>query len=268
MPVEPELLRPQWPAPANVRAFVTTRRIVGKDVTSGGYGNFNLGFHVGDKADQVRRNWQALATAAQLPEIPPLVSQVHGTVVTHRGDVGPGLEADGVYSNRPGSCCAILTADCLPILLCDQAGTEVAALHAGWRGLAAGIVAKGVAYFAAAPGQLLAYLGPAISQQHFEVGAEVRDAFLKNRAAWGTGVAGCFRQTSFCQTVLGKASFGKTSPVRWHANLYQLARLALGAAGVTAIHGGGYCTYADSGRFYSHRRDGVSGRMASMIWFD
>ncbi len=245
-----------WPAPENVRSLITTRRVAEQNPSQEAcYNSFNLGFHVGDDPQIVRNNWQVLVSWARLPETPRLVRQVHGVQVVDSSELQSGLQADGVYTQQPGHCCTILTADCLPILLCNAGGTEVATLHAGWRGLASGVVASGVGRFSSPPEQLLAFLGPAISQLHFEVGSDVRDAFLANAIAWGNAglIAGCFRAAA---------------NNRWYADLYQLARMALNAVGVTSVFGGGECTFSDKARFFSYRRDGVTGRMASIIWID
>ncbi len=239
------LFTPDWPLPPGVRAASTTR---GGGVSLGVYGGFNLGDHVGDDPRAVAANRAALVRALELPAPPLWLSQVHGCAVAGPDDPA-GIEADARHANRPGVVCAVLTADCLPLLLCSDDGREVAAVHCGWRGLAAGIVGRAVARFAAAPAALGAWLGPAIGPAAFEVGGEVRDVFVKG----DPGTAACFAE--------GRAG-------RWLADLCGLTRRALAATGVQRIHGGGVCTMADRQRFYSYRRDGVTGRMASLVWRD
>lgn len=236
---------PNWPAPASVTAFTTTRQ--------GGHSRppwdgLNLARHVGDDADAVAHNRALLRQTAKLPTAPRWLNQVHGTTVVTTADLRAGTtRADGVVSDVPNRVCAVLTADCLPVLLCDRAGTEVAAAHAGWRGLAAGILEATIAAFSAPEHELLAWLGPAISARHFEVGEEVREAFVKqNRRA--------------------ADAFSLAREGHWWADLYGLARQRLTALGVRDIYGGDFCTYRDARRFYSFRRDGITGRMASVIW--
>jgi YfiH family protein len=240
---EANLLRPDWPLPPGVHAASTTR--VG-GVSAGAFQGFNLGDHVGDDAAAVAANRAALTKALVLPAPPAWLSQVHGVVVAGPDDP-PGIAADARYADRPGVVCAVLSADCLPVLLCSDDGREIAAVHCGWRGLAAGIVGHAVARFVAAPGRLSAWLGPAIGPAAFEVGAPVREAFMKG----DSGAVACF-------------AAGDSG--RWQADLFGLARRALAAAGVQRVYGGGVCTVADPQRFYSYRRDGRTGRMASLIW--
>ncbi len=232
---------PDWPAPPGVRALTTTR--------AGGfsrppYGSFNLADHVGDAADSVARNRALLRERFGVPAEPVWLSQVHGSRVV---EAGTPARADAAYSCRPQVVCAVLTADCLPVLFCDRAGTCVAAAHAGWRGLAGGVLEATVEALPAGAADLMAWLGPAIGPESFEVGDEVREAFI--------GV----------DPVAARA-FRPTSAERWYADLYLLARQRLSAAGVGEVFGGGHCTFRDEARFYSYRRDGVTGRMASLIW--
>jgi polyphenol oxidase len=236
------LLVPDWPAPSRVRALQTLR--------SGGcslapWDSFNLGDHVGDTSVNVEGNRAALC--AQLPTEPVWLKQVHGIDVL---DVGKGpatQEADAAFSRDSGAVCAVMTADCLPVLLCDRAGTVVAAAHAGWRGLAAGVIEATISTMAVPPGELLAWLGPAIGPSAFEVGDEVRAAFV-------------------AQDVLAGNAFVAHGPEKWLADIYLLARQRLIAAGVTSISGGGRCTVSEAEDFFSYRRDGVTGRMASLVW--
>ena len=240
---ELDFIRPDWPAPPGVRALTTTRA---GGVSPPPYDSLNLGAHTGDAAACVAENRRRLALAADFPEAPAWLKQVHGTAVVaaHRATGVP--EADGSVTDRRGVVCAILTADCLPVLLCDQDGTRVAALHAGWRGLVDGMLESGVAALGGAEG-LMAWLGPAIGPDAFQVGAEVRQAFL----ARDEGAAPCFREDQ---------------EGRWRADLYALAARRLATVGVHAVYGGDHCTHTEAARFYSYRRDGETGRMATLIW--
>jgi len=241
---KPEFIFPDWPAPANVRAAVTTR--VG-GVSRMPYDTFNLAMHVGDDPQAVKANRSHLRTALKLPAEPGWLKQVHGIHVVDAADVANEPEADGSYATQAGTVCAVLTADCLPVLLCDRDGTRVAALHAGWRGLAGGVIEAGVRALAGPRGSLIAWLGPAIGPEAFEVGKEVRSAFVEQEGA---------AVTAFRDQGNGK----------YLADLYLLARQRLEKLGITAIYGGGYCTVKDRDRFFSYRRDGATGRLASLIW--
>ncbi|WP_298393159.1 peptidoglycan editing factor PgeF [uncultured Azonexus sp.] len=237
-----DFLIPDWPAPANVRALQTLR--------DGGcsptpWGSFNLGDHVGDDAARVAANRVRLR--AELPGEPCWLRQVHGVEVVDVAQVAAGTEADAAYATQAGRVCVVMTADCLPVLFCNRQGTVVAAAHAGWRGLLAGVLENTLAAMHCPPGEVMAWLGPAIGPDNFEVGDEVRSAFVAHDAAAGE-------------------AFRPQAGGKWLADLYALARRRLNAAGVVAIHGGGLCTVADAGRFFSYRRDGVTGRMASLIW--
>jgi YfiH family protein len=231
-----------WPAPAGIIAGTTTRR---GGVSDGAYRSMNLGAHVGDEPDRVAANRQRFVARFGLATEPDWLTQVHGTAVRVAGSADP-VEADAAIACGPGTTVAVLTADCLPILLCAQNGDEVAAIHAGWRGLAADIVAATVSRMRTAPERLLAWLGPAISQPAFEVGDEVRAAFIAADAR-------------------AKACFLRNDRGRWQADLYALARRKLDVSGVGAVFGGGLCTVGDSERFFSYRRDGQCGRMATFI---
>jgi polyphenol oxidase len=234
---------PEWPARETIGALATTRR---GGHSRGPYGGFNLALHVGDDHEAVLANRGALVSRLGLPRSPCWLDQVHGSRVID-ADAGADLEADGAWTSVPGVACAVLTADCLPILLCDRAGTRVAALHCGWRGIAKGVIAAGIAALCHPPDGLLAWLGPAIGAGRYEVDGAVRNAF--------TGFSADLAR-----------AFSPSRPGHWHLDLYRAARLSLGTLGVWAVYGGGYCTYGDSDRFFSHRRDGVTGRMASLIW--
>ncbi len=260
MPHTPDLppgfIVPDWPAPPNVQAFVSTRAAPG--VSQPPFDACNLGDHVDDAADAVRSNRRLLREALHLPAEPLWLRQVHGIAVCDADALAPrtdrlAIVADASRTRRPGEVLAVLTADCLPILLCADDGSEVAAVHAGWRGLAAGVIEATVARMHSPAQRMLAWLGPAIGPLAFEVGADVRDAFVAQHA--GTGMA--FRS----------ASVASGEP-KWLCSLYALAQLRLRTLGVARISGGNYCTVADPARFYSHRRDRVTGRMASLIWVD
>lgn len=252
-----EMIRPKWPAPGRVHAFTTTRC---GGVSAAPHDTFNLAQHVGDEEPRVLENRRRLqlaialennaagrAHAGRLPE-PAWLEQVHGTRVVTLGDEAPPGPADAAVAFRPGPVCAVLTADCLPVLLCDRRGTRVGLAHAGWRGLAQGVVDAAITALDCAPSELIAWLGPAIGPGAYEVGAEVRAAFEKDSSV--------------------DAAFEPNSRGRWQANLYAIARAQLARAGVTSVHGGDHCTYAEPARFFSFRRDGQCGRMASLIWLE
>ncbi|WP_172143867.1 MULTISPECIES: peptidoglycan editing factor PgeF [Pseudomonas] len=234
-------LTPDWPAPIWVKACITTRS---GGISAAPFDSFNLGEHVEDDPVAVTKNRQRLIS--QLGCKPAWLRQVHGVAVVpaEPGDV---LEADASWTATPGVACSVMTADCLPVLFCDRAGSRVAAAHAGWRGLAGGVLEATLDALAVAPEDVLAWLGPAIGPQAFEVGAEVREAFM----AVHPQAAGAF--------------VASVNPGRYMADIYQLARIRLAARGVTAVYGGGFCTYSDP-RFYSYRRAAQTGRFASLIW--
>jgi YfiH family protein len=204
---------------------------------------------VGDELDCVQRNRALLGRQAELPEAPLWLEQVHGCDVVETAERTAGCRADAAIARRPRQVCAVLTADCLPLLLCDRGGRAVAAVHAGWRGLAAGVVEAAVGRLGVPARDLLCWLGPAIGPGAFEVGEEVRQRFVSQDAAAATAFR--FRDNG-----------------RWLADLYALARLRLEALGVASVDGGGLCTYSDAERFFSYRRDGTTGRMASLIWIE
>jgi YfiH family protein len=237
-----EWIVPDWPAPSRVRSLVTTRR---GGVSQGELASLNLAEHVGDDASAVAENRKRLRR--HLPSEPVWLSQVHGVVVADADRIRAGAIADAAVARAAGTVCTIMTADCLPVMLCDSAASVVGAAHAGWRGLAAGVIEATVHAMACPAIDLLAYLGPAIGPDSFEVGDEVRDAFV----TW---------QASAAQAFVAKSA-GK-----WLADLYELARLRLAAQGVTQVFGGGFDTYVDTQRFFSYRRSAQAGRLASLIW--
>lgn len=247
-----DLITPQWPAPANVHAATTTRS---GGVSPEPFDSLNMAGHVGDEVASVATNRQRLGEALLLPEKPHWLSQVHGTTVEKLDSGSIGMpEADASMTREPGCVCAVLTADCLPVLFCDRAGTKVAAAHAGWRGLAAGVLESTVEALGVPGDEILAWLGPAIGPQSFEVGEEVYQAFIGTGVEQNPEAAGAFVPSS--------------NEGRWLADLYQLARIRLKNAGVTSVYGGDFCTFEDRERFYSFRRDGKTGRMASLIWLE
>lgn len=242
----PQLVIPTWPAPPSVRAVISTR--VG-GVSRPPFDSLNLGEHVGDDPAAVSENRWRLQVAAQLPATPIWLNQVHGTRVLDCASPPTSRQADASITSRSGEVCVVMTADCLPVLLCNRAGNRVAAAHAGWRGLADGVIEAALAGFDDPPDQLLAWLGPAIGPDAFEVGPEVRARFLQDDPQ-------------------AASAFSPGRPGHWLADIYELARLRLERAGVGFIGGGDYCTVTDRERFFSYRRDGVTGRMASLIWIE
>ena len=240
----PDWLRPDWNAAPNVRAFVTTRA---GGTSHGAYASMNTSERVGDAPFAVEQN-RALLRAA-LPHDPVWLMQVHGTEVVDAASVSSIPHADAAFARAHRVVCVVQVADCLPVLLADRAGTVVAVAHAGWRGLAGGVIERTIAAMRAAPGDLVAWLGPAIGQDAFEVGGDVYEAFVGRDA----GAARAFRPGA---------------PGKWHADLYALARRRLAAAGVAEVSGGGWCTYTDEARFFSYRRSRVTGRMAALVWLD
>ena len=241
---EADLIVPDWPAPPSVRALQTTRM---GGVSLSPYDSLNLGTHVGDQALAVASNRQRLSPF--VPSEPVWLEQVHGTRVVRADHAGCLPRADAAISHTPHTVCAVMTADCLPILFCDETGTVVGVAHAGWRGLAAGVIESTVEAMQVAPRAILAWLGPAIGARSFEVGAEVRAQFVEDDHE----AANAF--------VPVPDNSGK-----YLADLCGLARRRLTRLGIDRVYGGDFCTYSDSRRFYSYRRDGVTGRMATLIW--
>lgn len=240
-----EFIYPNWNAPAQVRAVVSTRC---GGVSQAPWDSLNLATHVGDDPAAVVQNRQRLQRALDLPSQPLWLEQVHGIAVADAATACEGTEADASVALCSGPVCAVMTADCLPVLLCDRQGSRVAAVHAGWRGLLNGVIEAAVARLAVPADQLMAWMGPAIGPAAFEVGNEVREAFL----AADAGCAPAFVATASAEHFL--------------ADLYALASRRLKRLGVASIQGGEYCSYTDKQRFFSYRRDGQCGRMASLIW--
>lgn len=239
--MNPDWICPDWPAPRTVRALVTTR---GDGVSKGPWSGFNLGAHCGDDPLHVQENRAALD--AVLPSPVRWLHQVHGSTVRNvTGVVTEETEGDAMVAFEPDRVCAVLTADCLPAIFCNRRGDRVGIAHAGWRGLAGGVLEAVIDAMETGPEELMVWLGPAIGPGAYEVGTDVADAFTREFPA-------------------GFTARGD----RYLLDLYQLARLKLSAAGVRSVYGGGFCTMTDSTRFYSFRRDGVTGRMASLVWFE
>lgn len=240
----PEWIIPDWPAPPHVRAFVTTRA---GGVSRGPYVSLNLGLRTGDDPAAVAANRQRLCAA--LPQAPRWLRQVHGNTVVEADALTDSPEADAAIARKPGTVCAVMVADCIPVLFTDRAGTFCAIAHAGWRGLAGGVLENVVRRLPGAPSHLLAWLGPCIGPAAFEVGADVRDAFLALHAD-------------------SEGAFAPHADGKWLADLCLLARQQLRRAGLSDVAGGGYCTYSDPERFFSYRRDRTTGRMTAVIWRD
>jgi polyphenol oxidase len=243
-----EVLTPEWPVPSAVRAAFTLRT---GGVSSPPYATLNVGARVGDDPAAVLENRRRVCTQLELPAEPMWLEQVHGTDVADLdAPVGAQLaSADAVLTRHAGRVCAVQVADCLPVLLAARDGSVVAVAHAGWRGLAAGVLEATMGRIGLGPARLLAWLGPAISQAHFEVGEEVRETFL-------------------AQDPQAASAFTSNARRRWQCDLVALARRRLAALGVGAVYGGAWCTYADAERFFSFRRDGRCGRMAALIWLE
>lgn len=233
-----------WPAPRGIVAGSTTRA---GGVSSGVYESLNLGAHVGDATGNVSENRRRFVDELKLPAEPVWLSQVHGTHVIVDPNPGQQIPADGVVTRKSNTVCTVMTADCLPILLVSENGDELAAAHAGWRGLCAGVIEATLNAFQAPRARILVWFGPAISQSNFEVGNEVRQAFVDHHP-------------------LAAEHFVRNERGRWQADLYGLARQRFAMAGVQQVFGGDHCTFGDPTRFFSYRRDGQCGRMANFVF--
>jgi len=245
-------LIPDWPAPAQVMSAITLRT---GGCSRAPFDSNNLALHVDDNEADVQKNRHRLIDDLALPAQPLWLEQCHSTELVYVPEARQAASADGSYSDQANTVCAILTADCLPVLFCNQSGSQIAAVHAGWRGLCGGILRKAVATFKHSPQQVMAYLGPAIGPQVFEVGAEVLQAFLQTA-----------QNEQHQQSVREAFKAVDGSADKYLADLYALARAELAASGVSEVYGGKYCSYSDSERFYSFRRESKTGRNASLIW--
>ncbi len=236
---------PDWPVNPRVKAVSSTRL---GGVSLAPFNSLNLGLHVGDDESAVNHNRAKLEQAIQLPNSPFWLDQVHGTDVITLPSTSRNNTADASFTETVGEVCCVMTADCLPVLFCNQSGSMVAAAHAGWKGLVAGVLENTLSRFQDDPDDILVWLGPAISAKAFEVGNDVRDQFLQYDAQ-------------------SMHAF-KPHSDKWLADIYALAKFRLHQLGVTHIYGGEFCTYSDPERFFSYRRDGITGRQASCIWID
>jgi len=242
----PGIIRPHWPAPANVHALATLRT---GGYSRGPHASFNLAAHTEDDPEDVRKNRDLLREYFNLPSEPVWLQQVHSNRIVEAGSGAGETEADGSWTATVGPVCAVMTADCLPVLICNRNGSKVAAAHAGWRGLHAGVITNVVNMLESDPAELLVWLGPAIGPQAFEVGAEVLRLFAESNSE-------------------NASAFKQTDDEHWLCDLYQLARVELSGLGIRSVFGGDECTYTDQQRFYSYRRDRITGRMASIIWLE
>ncbi len=237
-------ITPDWPAPDNIHAITTTRNGGFSDPP---YDSMNISSYVGDDIDTVEKNRQLLQTSLDLPQKPKWLEQVHGTLAVDAADIKGNIKADACYSTQKNTICTIQTADCLPVLLCDKAGTIVAAIHAGWRGLADGVIEETIKTMNCPTSTLMAWLGPAIGPDAFKAGEDVRNAFILHDPQ-------------------AKTAFTRQDDNLWLVDIYELAKQRLANSGVDTCYGGEFCTYSDEKRFYSFRRDQTTGRMATLIW--
>lgn len=244
--VDPVWIEADWPAPPGIRALTTTRL---GGFSQPPYDSLNLGTNSGDALDAVALNRSGLGKALGLREPPCWLQQVHGTQVIRLEEAGLDDCADASVTSEPNNVCAVLTADCLPVFFASNDGREVGVAHTGWRGLAAGVLEATVVELRAEPQNIMAFLGPAIGPDSFEVGPEVRETFVAVDAENDDGFRAYKGDRLLC-------------------DIFKLARLHLNRCGIAAVYGGGVCTWSDTSRFYSYRRDGVTGRMASLIWIE
>jgi len=242
------LITPNWPAPKTIHAVTTTR---GGGVSQAPFESFNLAAHVGDQDDSVIQNRQLLQTNLSLPNKPCWLGQVHSTNVIELNENPPKntLETDASFTTTPQVVCTVMSGDCLPVLVCNQTGTCVAAIHAGWRGLAAGVIEAAINRMPCDPATLLVWLGPAIGPNKFEVGQDVKDRFMQFSSE-------------------AKSAFVPHQEQHYLANIYLLAKQRLEKLGINQIYGGEHCTFTEEDLFFSHRRDKQTGRMASLIWVE
>ena len=247
-------LTPDWPAPANVHASVTLRN---DGHSKGAYSAFNLADHVGDDPAAVAANRVQLQEELRLPNAPQWLEQIHSDRAVEARPDGKVLTADASFTREKGVVCAVMTADCLPLLVCNHAGTEVSAIHAGWKGLTGGVIRATIEAMQSKPEELLVWLGPAIGPKAFECGVDVLEAAFESAMSesHAEAIAGCFVPHV-------------EKPLHFLADIYGLGRAELHELGVTEIYGGDRCTVSEEEAFYSYRRDGDTGRMASLIWFE
>lgn len=243
------IITPDWQVPEHVKSFSTTRL---GGVSQGRFSSNNLALHVNDKESDVLKNRALLCENYHLPAEPLWLNQTHSTIVVEADlsrDANIVLEADASFSTKKSAVCVVMTADCLPVLLCDKSGTQVAAVHAGWRGLLNGVIENTLEQFTVEGRDIVAWLGPAIGPKAFEVGTEVRDLFINH-------------------DLDALRAFRQCNDEKWLADIYELARMRLMSFGVSDIYGGDFCTFSDEDSFYSYRRDQTCGRMATLIWLD
>ncbi|WP_133011696.1 peptidoglycan editing factor PgeF [Marinomonas flavescens] len=238
-------LTPSWPVPANVKAYVSTRK---GGVSQGEFSSLNLGAHVGDDMSDVQTNRQIFSSIVAMPDSLIWLNQVHGIDVAVLPNDCDSIAADAATTTELGQVCAVLTADCLPVFFCNKSGTQVAVAHAGWRSLCSGVLEETLSHFSVSD-DIVVWLGPAIGPEAFEVGGEVRDAFIERQKE-------------------AEAAFTLQNNGKWLGDLYLLARQRLAAQGVTEVYGGDFCTYQNEDQFFSYRREGKTGRMASVIWLE
>jgi len=266
------LISPDWPPPPRVRAAFTLRT---GGVSAAPYDSLNLGSRIGDSPESVAENRRRVRVALRLPAEPAWLEQVHGIevvdVLADSADVSSPRTGDAAVARDAGRVCAIRVADCMPVLFAALDGSVVGASHAGWRGLVGGVLEATVARMGVPASQVIAWMGPAIGPRHFEVGDDVRTAFLAAAADGGSGVdartSGVSAAAADPATRVASA-FTANARGRWQCDLYALARLRLEALGIASIYGGGWCTFAEADRFFSYRRDGQCGRMAALIWIE
>ncbi len=235
-------LVPDWPAPANIHAATTLRT---GGVSLGAFSSLNPAAHVSDDNERVRQNRQIIRAMLNLPAEPIWLEQIHSNRAVKAVKTASLGQADASYTNESGVVCAVMTADCLPLLICSTDGAQIAAIHAGWRGLLAGVITNTVV--AMQQQDFLVWLGPAIGPDCFEVGPEVREDFLEKSASFND-------------------AFKRQGNGKWLADIYQLARIELAVLGIINVYGGTHCTFTEHERFYSYRRESQTGRMATLIW--